>query len=419
MAIVIDGPFPRSVQKGFTRMYGRRLRGFGDWFDVTQAAYNPMATSSGSASSSPSYVTTRTWFDTVPDPTKTYNYGVDVYGNKVTVAQWDFNVKLVMPQPAPPAGKVSIVAQSPGFRSSPYLANGQKFPMQPYVNTSPTTGQKFPDLSKFPGPPAGYPYPGDPTIPLDSIMPAVTPQARYGGLDPNTWWEFISWRKMIVWDVGFNDPVHNGDPGNAPEAIKLMAPKEQAALGADVDHTNRAQQATNRIVVAAGVAAVGAIAAAGVIASVAGAAAGAGAAGGGAPAAGIETAPSAGLATGAAAPSMTDIGLGATEAVPVSSAAGGVATAAVPAGIETGAGAAGAGGLGIGATAGGGGLLTTAAGLGVSLLKPKPTTPAATTPANVTPDTGQNPLLASLGLGNVDPKILVGGAVLAALVYLL
>jgi len=170
-------------------------------------------------------------------------------------------------------------------------------------------------LAKFP-PPADYPVPNaDPDVPLDAYLsPTTATRARYGGL-PNNQWTWVSWRKAIQWGTG-------SDPGNNSYAVKLLSPREQSFIDADIDHSSNALTLTKVIAKYVGPIAVGALAAVGTVAAV----------GAAAPAA---AAPEAGATVGAGGTATGGVITGGTVTTAATATGGGLTLGSVAAPIAT------------------------------------------------------------------------------------
>lgn len=214
---------------------------------------------------------------------------------------------------------------SSGSRTE-YFVEYSPEPMFPYVAVSKVTGQGIPDLSKFRAPPASYPYPTDPTIPLDSLLRPITDKsAKRGGLTGggNGQWDWLAWRKLVIWGTGTEPNL----TFVTKQVYATLSPAEVEYFKADERHKDKQFGIVDAVGVGIGLAVAG-IATAGVATAVAaGGAAAGGAAGSGAIAGGTVTTG----AAGATAAGTTAAGVGAT--------------------------AAGAGGIGAGTVATGGGVL--------------------------------------------------------------
>lgn len=294
------------------------------------------------------------------------------------------------------------------------------------------------DVSKFPPMPASYPpaLRNSPRTPLDAYLTSTPRKDNRGGATVAEW-DNISWRKRYLWGIP------SMDPGNRGAALALMSARERAYLTQDVSHTQAQWNVNKTVGVGIGLALVGTVAA-GVIGAVAvgGAATAAGGGAVAAPAAATAVAPvvtttAPSLATLAGSGSMVGgfgAGIGGASAVVPASLAGAVSTAAAGVATTTTVGTT-ASGLLTAKTAIGAGtaLLGTAAKVAgskiISDIQAKAAKEAAAAQgAAIIPTSAAQPVppivagppgvLDQLGLGGVDPKVLLlAGA--AALVLLM
>ena len=287
-------------------------------------------------------------------------------------------------------------------------------PMLPYVSTSPVTGQGIPDLSKFRAPPTSYPYPTDPTIPLDSLLPKITDgSAKRGGLS-SLMWSWLAWRKYVLWGTGSEMGTYLD-----ADAVKLLSAKERAYFAADDAHRNKQMSASDYTGIAIAVA-VATIATAGIATAVAapaiagtsavGAGAGAGsAAAGGAAAAAGSTAVTTGSSLATLAGSGSMVGAG--------SVAAGTGAAVASGGAVVAGGAAAAGGTGLLSTGG----IASAALAAAKVAAPsilKATGLTGSTAASTVQTTAASPVTSTTAateatILGVSPKILLAGAAIA------